>query len=178
MALTTSTDLFASRAASCPATFMKMVNYNRTVDFKKLPLAASTNYELLALPKGFVAQYVTFRQTKAANAAVAVTVKDKTSGTNVEAEFTMSATGSKDGIIALTLDSSYFVNGDTLCLCTGESVPSAGVVEIGIVGFQAIGASLDDVAAGVPPYAVGQTDDEAAQNKSGGDPMFRQPNLG
>lgn len=177
MALTTNTDLFASRAASCPATFMKMVNYNRTVDFKKLALAASTNYELLALPKGFVAQYVTFVQKKASSAGVAITVKDKSDNHTVNSSYTTKTeVGCK--VDTLSVEDCVFNIGDIICLCTGASVPTDGVVEIGIVGFQAAGYSLDDVEAGVPPYAVGQTDDEAAQNKSGGDPMFVPPSLG
>lgn len=176
-ALTTNTDLFASRAASCPATFMKMVNYNRTVDFKKLALAASTNYELLALPKGFVAQYVTFVQKKASSSGVAITVKDKSGNHTISSSYTTKTeVGCK--VDNLSVEDCIFNIGDIICLCTGSSVPADGVVEIGIVGFQASGYSLDDVEDGVPPYAVGQTDDEAAQNKSGGDPMFVPPNLG
>ena len=186
-ALTTNTGLFGAKGVSCPATLMKMVDYNRTIDFSKTPTAASTNYDILPIPKGFLVAYIAVEQTALTAADKAVTFGTKNADTvQLGGTFTLDdatllrkcdpaksedASDGSSGTVAV--GSAYFSSAaDTLCLKCPASTITQGAMTVHMIGYQTFGESLGDIAAGTPAFATGQTDAQAAANVSGGDPMF------
>jgi hypothetical protein len=186
-ALTTNTGLFGAKGASCPATLMKMVDYNRAVDFGEFNTAVSTNYDLLPIPKGFLVAYIAVEQTKLTAADKAITFGTKNADTvQLGGTFTLddttllrqcdpakSADASDGSSGTVAVGSAYFSSAaDTLCLKCPASTITQGAFVVHMIGYQTFGESLGDVASGTPAFASGQTDAQAAANVSGGDPMF------
>ena len=192
-ALTTNTGLFGAKGASCPATLMKMVDYNREIDFGKSPTAASTNYDILPIPKGFLVAYIAVEQleltaadkvvsfaTKAADTTElggSFTLDDETllracNPATAAAAYAASASAGSP-TTAISIPGAYFSSAaDTLCLKCPASTITKGKIRVHMIGYQTFGESLGDVASGTPAFATGQTDAQALANVSGGDPMF------
>lgn len=197
-ALTTNTGLFGAKGASCPATLMKMVDYNRTVDFGKTNAAENTNYDLLPIPKGFLIAYIAVEQKSYVNAGTTVTFATKNDATAaIGGNFALAAsstmlrscqpavstgayaasTSAGSPTTAISIPGAYFSSAaDTLCLkvpdgITGDAL-TKGEIVVHMIGYQTFGESLGDIASGTPAFAKGQTDAQALANVSGGDPMF------
>ena len=197
-ALTTNTGLFGAKGVSCPATLMKMVDYNRTVDFAKTNAAENTNYDLLPIPKGFLIAYIAVEQKSFTNAGATVTFATKNADTTaIGGNFALAASSallrscqsvgtvtkygatSSGGTVnsAFVLPEGYFSSAaDTLCIkvpdgITGDAL-TKGEIVVHMIGYQTFGESLGDIASGTPAFATGQTDAQALGNVSGGDPMF------
>ncbi len=197
-ALTTNTGLFGAKGASCPATLMKMVDYNRTVDFAKKNVAENTNYDLLPIPKGFLIVYIAVEQKSFTNAGATVTFATKNADTTaIGGDFALAASSallrscqpaksvagyaasSSAGspTTAISVANAYFSSAaDTLCIkvpdgITGDAL-TKGEIVVHMIGYQTFGESLGDIASGTPAFATGQTDAQALGNVSGGDPMF------
>lgn len=190
--LDTTNPIFGAKGASAPATLMKVVDYNRTIDFSKANVTKSKNYEILPIPKGFLIQYLAVEQLEHVNEAATVTFATKNDATAaIGGNYALTATSTKlrscqaatsvnakdtAGTGTVAVPGVYFSSAaDTLCL----KVPSmtaagitAGKIVVHMIGYQTFGESLGDVASGTPAFASGQTAAQAAANVSGGDPMF------
>ena len=186
-ALTTNTGLFGAKGVSCPATLMKMVDYNREIDFAKSNTAASTNYDILPIPKGFLVAFIAVEQLALTAADKAITFGTKNADTvQLGGTFTLddavllrqcdpakSANASDGSTGTVAVPSVYFSSAaDTLCLKCPASTITQGKIRVHMIGYQTFGESLGDIASGTPAFATGQTDAQAAANVSGGDPMF------
>lgn len=197
-ALTTNTGLFGAKGASCPATTMKMVDINRTFDFSKTNVAENTNYDILPIPKGFLVAFIAVEQKAHTNAAATVTFATKNADTvalggdyaltasstmlrscqpaKATAGYAASSSGGSP-TTAVSVPGTHFASAaDTLCLKVPDGISgdklTKGVITVHMIGYQTFGESLSDVAEDTPAFVTGQTDADAAANKSGGDPMY------
>lgn len=201
-ALTTETTLFgATPGAYCPEVNMKMVDYARTVDIAAVKgvltgdavgIAGNKNYDLLPIPRGFLVHAIALEQTEYTDQAVTLTFATKNDPTvALGGNFALVATGTKlrscqaasigsadSGQSTVAVPSEYFsAEADTLCVKVPSGLTNSKLVKgtftVHLIGFQTFGESLEDVAAGTPAWANGQTAAQAAANVSGGDPRYR-----
>ena len=200
-ALTVTDGVFGARSTECPATFFRMVDYNRTVDFAKREAADNANYALLPVPKGFMISHLAVEQLEYfADASKDWTFKLKSDSTQIGGTFTPVTTGAMVRVCDPALASAGYVASasagspttavsipaakfssaaDMLCVCipdglTGDKA-SKGKFTVHMIGYQVFGESLGDVPAETPAWTEGQTSAQAAANISGGDPMFDAP---
>ena len=199
----TTNPIFGAKGAYCPATLMKRVDYNRTIDFADANVSENKNYEILPIPKGFLIEFLAVEQLTAVSDQEAdrtVTFATKNADTAaIGGNYVLES--SKDGTMlrscqpatsagayaasssagspttSISIPGAYFSSAaDTLCLkvpdgLTGDKL-TAGKIVVHMIGYQTFGESLGDIASGTPAFATGQTNAQAANNVSGGDPMF------
>ena len=196
--LDTTNPIFGAKGAYCPATLMKRVDYNRTIDFSEANVSESKNYEIIPIPKGFLVEFLAVEQLEHIDEAATVTFATKNADTTaIGGNYALTATSTMlrscqpaastaagyvasssagSPTTALSIPGAYFSStADTLCLCvpslTGDGL-TKGKIVVHMIGYQTFGESLGDIASGTPAFATGQTAAQAAANVSGGDPMF------
>ena len=180
-ALTTNTTLFGARGVQDPRIFKTGVAIKRRIDFGRANATASTNYEFLPLPAGFVMTGLLVEELKKC-ASGTITVKGKSDSATIGSAVTVGGSTlaksfaqpktvtAKDTAGTGTVDVGQpvvFLSGEMLCI-----VPSAnmaqGEVEITVHGFLPDGDALDNYPIAVP-YRSTQSAADRAANKSGGD---------
>lgn len=130
--LTTNTDLFGALGVSDPAVFFPTIAYRREIDFSVANTAANTNYELLPIPKGFVAKAVVVEELEACDGASnSVTVAGKSNGTAFGSAVPV---GGDDLAFTAAAMNQAFSAGDILCFKTATATKK-GKVAISVVGY-------------------------------------------
>ena len=188
MALTTDTTKFNVMGVSDPEIFKTGVAIRRRINFAKAGLTASTNYEFLPLPKGFVLKGVFVKELDKCSSGN-ITIKTKAGEATIGAAVTVGGSdlaatlmkpvaavdiyvsATSGGAVttrkAIPAQDLAFVDGDMLCLVASANM-SAGEVEIVVYGDLFDGDAVNSLALAVPyrPSAA------AENNVSNGDTIY------
>lgn len=183
------TTLFGAIGVQDPEVLKTGIAIKRVVNFGLSGIMDDYNYEFLPVPAGFVMTGVYFKENQKCDSGN-ITIKTKadptkTIGSSVAvggsalAESFMSPVAAEDIFVAsasggaVTTKKSIpaqplvFLKPDMLCLKASADMQQ-GEVEIVINGYLMNGGSLNGDALAVP-YRQGQSDADAADNKSSGD---------
>jgi len=183
MALTTDTTLFGANGVFDPEVYKTGVAIKRKIDFDLANATASTNYEFLPLPKGFVLKGVGVKELVKCGASTTITVKTKTGedtlgasvnvGGSTLADSFMKPVAAFDAYVAessggaVTSKASIpgadkvYASGDIVCIVAGANLTS-GEIEITVVGDLYAGDTVNGLELANPYRSAGQTPGENA----------------
>lgn len=178
MALTTNTTLFGANGVFDPEVFKTGVAIKRKIDFGLANATASTNYEFLPLPKGFVLKGVGVKELAKCGASTTITVKTKTGEDTLGAAVNVGGSTLADSFAkpvaastvyvaatsggAVTTEKSIpatdkvYADGDMLCIVAGANLTS-GEIEITVVGDLYSGDTVNGLELANPYRSAGQT---------------------
>lgn len=180
-ALTTDTTLFKAIGSTDPEIVKSGIAIKRALNFAMSNATASTNYEFLPLPKGFVLKGVYVKELAKCSSGT-ITLKTKSDSATIGSAVTVGSTtlaesylpakstDAKDsagtGTVAVPANVNVLA-GDMLCIVPNANM-TAGEIEVVVHGFLVNGDTLNGYELSVP-YRETQTDSQASGNVSGGD---------